>query len=75
MAADLQRIARHFVVETVSGRAAERAYVALGSNLGDRAGHLRGGARGPGRVARHGLVARSAIEETAPLGGMGSRRT
>ena len=49
---------------------AERAYVALGSNLGDRAAHL-----GRARVAltllpSTRLVAVSSIEETAPLGAM-----
>ncbi len=46
------------------------AFIALGSNLGDRAGHLEA-ARGmlaalPGTV----LEAASSIEETAPLGGL-----
>ncbi|OLC08337.1 MAG: 2-amino-4-hydroxy-6-hydroxymethyldihydropteridine diphosphokinase [Gemmatimonadetes bacterium 13_1_40CM_70_11] len=48
--------------------ARERVYVALGSNVGDRAGHL---AYGVGRVARlpdSRLVAVSRVEETAPLG-------
>jgi len=49
---------------------AEQAFVALGSNLGDRAAYLR-----DARVALAGLpgttlVAASDVEETAPLGGM-----
>jgi 2-amino-4-hydroxy-6-hydroxymethyldihydropteridine diphosphokinase len=47
-----------------------RAYIALGSNLGDRAGHL---ARARTRLAGLpgiALLAASSIEETAPLGGM-----
>ena len=48
--------------------ATEWAFVALGSNLGDRAGYL---ARARGALAllpRTALVAASAVEETAPLG-------
>ena len=50
--------------------ARERVYVALGSNVGDRAGHL---AYAVGRLARlpdSRLVAVSRVEETAPLGPM-----
>jgi 2-amino-4-hydroxy-6-hydroxymethyldihydropteridine diphosphokinase len=43
--------------------------VALGSNLGDRAGHLSS-AREALASLPGTLVASSAIEETAPLGGM-----
>jgi 2-amino-4-hydroxy-6-hydroxymethyldihydropteridine diphosphokinase len=46
------------------------AYLALGSNLGDRAGHLRAAREAVARLAGTRLVAASAIEETAPLGGM-----
>lgn len=50
--------------------AAVRAWVALGSNLGDRAGHLAAArdalASLPGTV----LLAASGVEETAPLGGL-----
>jgi 2-amino-4-hydroxy-6-hydroxymethyldihydropteridine diphosphokinase len=48
----------------------ERVFVALGSNLGDRAGHLRAGREALGALPGTRLVAASAIEETAPLGGM-----
>lgn len=48
----------------------ERAYVALGSNLGDRAGHLAAARRELDALPRTRLVAASTIEETAPLGGM-----
>ncbi len=41
-----------------------RAYVALGSNLGDRLAHLRAGAEG-----LPGVVARSHVYETDPVGG------
>jgi len=44
--------------------------VALGSNLGDRAGHLRAAREALGALPGTRLVAASAIEETAPLGGM-----
>jgi 2-amino-4-hydroxy-6-hydroxymethyldihydropteridine diphosphokinase len=44
--------------------------VALGSNLGDRAGHLQAGREALGALAGTRLIAASAIEETAPLAGM-----
>jgi 2-amino-4-hydroxy-6-hydroxymethyldihydropteridine diphosphokinase len=53
----------------VSG-ARERAYVALGSNLGDRAQHLAAARAALGRLPETRLVAASAVEETAPLAGM-----
>ncbi len=53
---------------TVAG--AERAFVALGSNVGDRAGHLAAAREALGRLPATRLVAASAVEETAPLGGM-----
>lgn len=49
---------------------AERAYVALGSNLGDRAAHLERARDALARLPGTTLVAASAVEETAPLGGM-----
>jgi 2-amino-4-hydroxy-6-hydroxymethyldihydropteridine diphosphokinase len=48
---------------------AEAAYVALGSNLGDRAGHLASARTALARLPETTLVAASAVEETAPLGG------
>jgi 2-amino-4-hydroxy-6-hydroxymethyldihydropteridine diphosphokinase len=50
--------------------ARERAYVALGSNLGDRAGHLAAGRAALAALPRTRLLAQSLVEETAPLGGM-----
>ena len=50
--------------------AAERAYVALGSNLGDRAGHLAAAREALAKLPDTELVAASAVEETAPLAGM-----
>jgi 2-amino-4-hydroxy-6-hydroxymethyldihydropteridine diphosphokinase len=44
--------------------------VALGSNLGDRAAHLRAGREALGALPKTRLVAVSTVEETAPLGGM-----
>jgi 2-amino-4-hydroxy-6-hydroxymethyldihydropteridine diphosphokinase len=44
--------------------------VALGSNLGDRAAHLRAGREALGALPGTRLIAASAIEETAPLAGM-----
>ena len=49
---------------------AERAYVALGSNLGDRAAHLAAARDALTLLPGTTLVAASAIEETAPLAGM-----
>jgi 2-amino-4-hydroxy-6-hydroxymethyldihydropteridine diphosphokinase len=48
----------------------ERAYVALGSNLGDRAEHLAAARAALAALPRTRLVAESRVEETAPLGGM-----
>jgi len=48
----------------------ERAFVALGSNLGDREDHLRAARAALGHLPGTDLVAASAIEETEPLGGM-----
>jgi 2-amino-4-hydroxy-6-hydroxymethyldihydropteridine diphosphokinase len=50
--------------------ARERAYVALGSNLGDRAGHLAAARAALAALPRTRVVAESGVEETAPLGGM-----
>lgn len=48
----------------------ERVYLALGSNLGDRAGHLGAAREALERLPGTRLLAASAVEETAPLGGM-----
>jgi 2-amino-4-hydroxy-6-hydroxymethyldihydropteridine diphosphokinase len=50
--------------------AAERAYVALGSNLGDRAGHLAAAREALAKLPNTEVVAASAVEETAPLADM-----
>jgi 2-amino-4-hydroxy-6-hydroxymethyldihydropteridine diphosphokinase len=52
------------------GQPRERAYVALGSNLGDRAGHLRRAREALASLPETNMLRESAIEETAPLGGM-----
>jgi 2-amino-4-hydroxy-6-hydroxymethyldihydropteridine diphosphokinase len=49
---------------------AERAYVALGSNLGDRAGRLAAAREALARLPGTTLIAASRVEETAPLAGM-----
>lgn len=46
-----------------------RAYVALGSNLGDRHAHLDAARAAMARLPDTDLVAASTIEETEPLGG------
>jgi 2-amino-4-hydroxy-6-hydroxymethyldihydropteridine diphosphokinase len=52
------------------GRAApEWAYVALGSNLGDREAHLAAARAALAALPETRLVAASPVEETAPLGG------
>ena len=44
--------------------------MALGSNLGDRAAHLRAARAGLEALPGTRLIAASAVEETAPLAGM-----
>ncbi len=46
----------------------ERVYVALGSNLGDRAGHLQLARRSLAALPHTRVLAASGIEETPPLG-------
>jgi len=48
----------------------ERAYIALGSNLGDRAEHLAAARAALAALPRTRLLAQSRVEETAPLAGM-----
>jgi len=52
----------------VSSPPVERVYVALGSNLGDRAAHLAFARERLGELPDTRLVAASQAEETAPLG-------
>jgi 2-amino-4-hydroxy-6-hydroxymethyldihydropteridine diphosphokinase len=47
---------------------AERAYVALGSNLGDRAAHLAHARQRLNELPGTRVVAVSGVEETAPIG-------
>ena len=47
---------------------AERAYVALGSNVGDRDAHLEHARKRLGALPDTRLIAASRVEETAPLG-------
>jgi 2-amino-4-hydroxy-6-hydroxymethyldihydropteridine diphosphokinase len=44
------------------------AYIALGSNLGDRERQLASARKALGGIARSRILAESAVEETAPLG-------
>jgi 2-amino-4-hydroxy-6-hydroxymethyldihydropteridine diphosphokinase len=50
--------------------ARERAYIALGSNLGDRDEHLAAARAALAALPRTRLVAESRVAETAPLAGM-----
>lgn len=52
-------------------RRRERAYVALGSNLGDREAHLAHARRRLAALPETRLLAASPVEETAPLGPVG----
>jgi len=52
----------------------EWAFVALGSNLGDRPAYLRQGRQALGALPDTRVVATSRIEETAPLGPPGQGR-
>lgn len=47
---------------------ADVAYVALGSNVGDRHEHLRFARQRIGRIPQTRVLAESDVEETAPLG-------
>ena len=47
-----------------------RAYIALGSNLGDRAGYLAEARRQLADLPNTRLCGVSAVEETSPLGGL-----
>jgi 2-amino-4-hydroxy-6-hydroxymethyldihydropteridine diphosphokinase len=47
-----------------------RAYLALGSNLGDRAGYLTAAREALGRLPGTRVVRASSVEETPPLGDM-----
>ena len=53
-----------------SARVAERAYVALGSNLGDRLAYLDRARVALSLLPSTRLAALSSVEETAPLGAM-----
>src|ERR671936_2553436 len=46
------------------------AYIALGSNLGDRAGYLAAARAALGELPGSRLMATSSVEETAPVGGV-----
>jgi 2-amino-4-hydroxy-6-hydroxymethyldihydropteridine diphosphokinase len=48
----------------------ERVYIALGSNLGDRAAHLQRARGALAKLPDTQLIRASAIEETTPLAGM-----
>ncbi|NNG16725.1 MAG: 2-amino-4-hydroxy-6-hydroxymethyldihydropteridine diphosphokinase [Gemmatimonadales bacterium] len=51
----------------------ERAYIALGSNLGDREAHLVAAREAMAHIPDTRIIAVSEIEETTPLGGLDQR--
>jgi len=55
-------------VSTTPSPGAERVYVALGSNVGDRAAHLAHARERLAALPGTRVVATSRVEETAPLG-------
>lgn len=54
----------------MTGKAGETAFIALGSNLGDRQAHLAAARELLAALPDTSLEAASTIEETAPLGGL-----
>jgi 2-amino-4-hydroxy-6-hydroxymethyldihydropteridine diphosphokinase len=54
----------------VTERRPEQVFVALGSNLGDRVGHLAAARAALASLPDTRVVAASTVEETAPLAGM-----
>ena len=54
----------------MAAETAERAYVALGSNLGDRAAQLAAARAALAALPGTALISASDVEETAPLGGL-----
>jgi 2-amino-4-hydroxy-6-hydroxymethyldihydropteridine diphosphokinase len=53
---------------SIAASVADVAYIALGSNLGDREAHLAAAREGLAAVPRSRVIGLSAVEETAPLG-------
>jgi 2-amino-4-hydroxy-6-hydroxymethyldihydropteridine diphosphokinase len=53
---------------SIGGSVADVAYIALGSNLGDRDAHLAAARAALAAIPRSRVIAESAVEETAPLG-------
>jgi 2-amino-4-hydroxy-6-hydroxymethyldihydropteridine diphosphokinase len=53
---------------SIAGLVADVAYIALGSNLGDRAMHLASARAALAALPRSRMIGASAIEETAPIG-------
>lgn len=52
----------------------QRVWIGLGSNVGDRAGHIEAGMAALGRLPGTRLAARSALIETEPMGLVGQER-
>jgi 2-amino-4-hydroxy-6-hydroxymethyldihydropteridine diphosphokinase len=55
-------------LSSIAELVADVAYVALGSNLGDRAAHLSAARAALSRIPHSRVLAESTVEETAPLG-------
>jgi 2-amino-4-hydroxy-6-hydroxymethyldihydropteridine diphosphokinase len=56
---------------SIAASVADVAFVALGSNLGDREAHLAAARDALAAIPRSRLIATSTVEETAPLGPAG----
>ena len=55
-------------LSSIAGLVADVAYVALGSNLGNRAAHLARARAALSPIPRSRVIGESTVEETAPLG-------
>ncbi|MGI8547653.1 MAG: 2-amino-4-hydroxy-6-hydroxymethyldihydropteridine diphosphokinase [Gemmatimonadaceae bacterium] len=63
-----QHSAHNAADEAAHGTPPDVAYIALGSNLGDRAGHLALAVRAIASIPGVTVLAQSSVEETAPIG-------
>lgn len=66
-------IAKDVTNNVVRATASDTAYIALGSNVGDREEHLAGARHRIAEIPGVMLLAESAVEETAPIGPVSQR--